>query len=496
MEPRQGSVVVLVFVVALTALAAFGAAFEVPIPAVHDEFAYLLTGDTFADGRLTNPTHPSWEHFDTFHVFHHPTYQGKYPPGQGAFLALGQAAFGEPAYGVWLSLALGFAAVAWMLAAIVPPSWAALGPLLLLAQASLFRSWGQTYWGGAVALLGGALFFGALLRLRHQPRPALAAILGLGVFLLANTRPAEGALVVLLSTPLLVLAWRRARARGESVRGTSAVFAASILVLALWTALYNATLTGDVWRMPYENWDKYESPHELIQWYAGSPEISLMARLGRLQRFFCGPVLVFLLPLLWLRRREPFVLPAIAIVAVAGVVSVATTRGWPHYLAPVTGIMAFLLVESLRALAGLRGGAWLAGVAVLLHVGIGALPLARAIRNGPPPSWHRERDAIERELVERGGEHLVLVRYREGHLIHEEWVFNAADIDGAPVVWARELGPEKDAALLQHFAGRSVWRVQPRAPGPSPATGEPATRERGTRLEPYGDLGDAGERGQ
>src|SRR6266568_8779834 len=158
----------------------------VPAPGIHDEFGYLLSGDTLAHGRLTNPTHPMWMHFESMTIIQQPTYCSAFYPAQGMFLAIGQVLFRHPFWGVLLSTALMCAAVCWALQGWMPPGWAFLGGILAVLRLGTFGYWTNSYWGGAVAALGGALALGALLRINRHQRVRDAILLAAGLTILAN----------------------------------------------------------------------------------------------------------------------------------------------------------------------------------------------------------------------------------------------------------------------------------------------------------------------
>ena len=136
----------------------------VPVPEIHDEFGYLLSADTFLHGRLTNPPHPMWTRFESFHINQQPTYQSMYPPAQALMLAAGTLIGGHPFVGVCISLALMAAAICWALRGFVSAGWAFLGGMVALVHFGLYSYWAGSYCGGAMAALGGALVFGAVHR--------------------------------------------------------------------------------------------------------------------------------------------------------------------------------------------------------------------------------------------------------------------------------------------------------------------------------------------
>src|ERR1700733_4151225 len=124
--------------------------YPVPEPSIHDEFSHLLLADTLVQGRLSNPPHPMWQHFESIHIIQQPTYNSMYPPGQGAFLAFGEWLFHEPWVGVVLSAGLMFAAMCWMMQAWLPSNWALFGTLLAILAFGVTTLWMNSYLSGAV----------------------------------------------------------------------------------------------------------------------------------------------------------------------------------------------------------------------------------------------------------------------------------------------------------------------------------------------------------
>src|ERR1700733_5746512 len=102
----------------------------IPFPFVTDDFSFLLAADTFASGKLTNPSPAMWVNLESIHVTMKPTYMTMYFPGQGLVLAAGKVLTGHPWYGILVVTTLMCAAICWMLQAWLPPPWALLGGLL------------------------------------------------------------------------------------------------------------------------------------------------------------------------------------------------------------------------------------------------------------------------------------------------------------------------------------------------------------------------------
>jgi hypothetical protein len=263
------SVVTLVGIGTFLGCMAVAGLLHEPLPRIHDEFSYLLMSDTLAHGHVSNPAPPLSEFFDTFHVLMRPVYASKYFPAQGLFLAVGEKLTGHPAVGLWLSSALACAAMCWMLQAWVGPTWALLGGFLMTVQVGVYSYWSQSYWGGMVAALGGALFFGAVRRLWERSKWQNAILLALGLVILANSRPLEGLLAVLpLAVLLPIRLWRERRWQEVGFWRDLVLPAGAVLVLgATATGAYNHAITGSVLKSPY-------ALHE--QQYQESPPLIFM----------------------------------------------------------------------------------------------------------------------------------------------------------------------------------------------------------------------------
>jgi len=85
------------------------------------------------------------------------------------------------------------------------------------------------------------------------------------------------------------------------------------------------------------------------------------------------------------------------------------------------------------------------------------------------------RIEVNRQLSKLPGQLLVFVRYWPQHIFQDEWVYNEADIDGARIVWARDLGAAENQKLQHYYPDRTALLLEPdaRPPALTPYRTEP-----------------------
>lgn len=494
--------VLVIFALSTLLSAAITGIAGVPPPQTHDEFGYLLLGDTFAHGRLTNPAPPLWQHFETIHEIVQPTFTAKYPIGQGVALAIGQI-LGSPIIGVWLAAAAACAGICWMLFAWVPPRWAVIGGFIAVFH-PLIIEWSQNYWGGAVATLGGALVIGGVRRVMNPaPRVRDSVIFGLGIIILANSRPYEGLIFCLLTGVAFVIWMIRARQLRfcRFFTHIAAPLACIMALLACQEGYYNWRVTGSPVVMPYMvHIQTYGIDPVFIFSKPRSEPVFRHKQIERLQKDYLAYYLyerkswgtlfratvdklhdliqgyswslLLLVPLsgLWWALRRDFTLRIAALIGVfflAGLMF--ETWMHPHYAAPGASVFFLIVIASMRPVADFHwagrrvGSNILRGLAILLAFSF-AGTVCKVV-SVDHTRWFYKRRALLEDLRRLPEKSLVIVHYEADHNPHREWVYNEADMASAKVILARDMGAENQE-LIQYYRDRKVWLLHPDAAEP------------------------------
>jgi len=471
----------------------------VPSPDVFDEFGHLLLADTLRHFRLSNPAHPLPQFFETMFVLQSPSYSSIYPIGQGIALALGRMSFGNPWAGVLMSTAAFCALCYWMLRAWTTPAWALAGGLLAVFEFGPLSQWMNGYWGGTFAAMAGCLVFGSLPRLMDRARKRDAWLLGIGLGLNVLTRPYESIFLLVSVVLFLAPALKHARRFATPI----VIVMTALLAAAGLTMEQDKRITRNWTELPYAL-SQYQygvpasltfladatphrelTPQQALEYksqlaFRGADRETVQSYLLRLEyrvryyRFFFLPPLFLAIPFFLVRLREW----RFAWVALTWARFALGINFFPamqtHYLGAVTCLFVLVGVAGMEQMA--RWNSTAARIVMFLcaahflfwytlHI-YDQREFSLALR--PYETWDglnhqnpERRIVVNRRLAAMPGKLLVFVRYSPQHIFQDEWVYNDADLDGARVVWARDLGPEENRKLRAYYPDRQVLLFEP-----------------------------------
>ena len=473
-----------------------------PVPDVFDEFGHLLLADTLRHFRLSNPAHPLPQFFETMFVLQSPSYSSIYPIGQGIALALGRMIFGNPWAGVWMSTAAFCALCDWMLRGWTTPPWALAGGLLAVFEFGPLSQWMNSYWGGTYVRGDGGMpgvpdrFHGW----RNARANATRGYWGSGsdcerahaplrIDISAGERGGVSRAGVETRSPICEAGPDRdgAAARG---RGTDDA-AEQSRITRKWTELpytlsqyqYGVPVSLTLFPDPVPHHEL--TPQQALEYksqlaFRGADHETVQIYLLRLEyrvryyRFFFLPPLFLALPFFLARLREwrfAFIVATLLLFAL-GINFFPAMQ--THYLGAVTCLFVLVAVAGLEQMARWKSDA--ARIVMFLccahflfwytlHI-YDQREFSKALR--PYETWDglnhqnpERRIVVATRLASMPGKLLVFVRYSPQHIFQDEWVYNDADLDGARVVWARDLGPEENRKLRAYYPDRQVLLFEP-----------------------------------
>jgi len=527
-------VIVLTFaIIGFSVPALYGYFIGFPVGHAQDELSYLVAADTYAHGRLTNPTPAHFEHFETTHVLMEPSYISKYPPLQGMFIAVGQVVFGQPIFGIWLSCGLFAASLFWMLSVWTKREWAIVGTLTMILLVGINSYWAQSFWGGMIAAAGGALFFGGFRQIFKKLTAGSTILMSLGGVILVNSRPFEGTVTMLPCLFVLLVWFFRNKENSLSKKVTRLVLPGVIIAgIALSAMCYQYyRVTGNPFTLPYSvhHAQYYPTPlfsfqsvnenatrgnprlRHIYETYTKPPILESMLLLGlpdstvlrsvygfiylnlALPFFLFSPVLFGLfyisIPLV-IKRSKWYLLLAGNIIFTFICMAFGVWWDQYHYAAPLTCCFFLFLTEGFRQFCeAAKNESQKQKILVTFSILILGAFVFLNIYSFKPPQMQTDfslerayisdclanntkikmkiperatflKDELEKIVEKSPDRYIAIVSYDPKFNIHDEIVYNKAAIEDAKLIWAHDLGTEKNKSLTDYYNNRKILMVK------------------------------------